>query len=188
MDEAILRATVDLLAGQGYSRLTMDRVARKAAVAKTSLYRRWPTKEALVIDAIGYARLAERPAVPDTGSLHGDMLGFLRAQVRYRRDQSDAIAALTSEMLANRTLADAFCGQVNADRTAGFRTIIERAVQRGELPASTDVELLVALPFALVHYHRVLTGEPPDEALAKRIADQFFSPVGLRSHSRASQS
>ena len=178
VDEAIVSAALDVLAEQGFARLTIDRVAARAGVAKTSLYRRWPSKEALVLDAMAHVRFGTRPEVPDTGSVRRDMLSYLRALIRYRRAQSDAIAALASEILANRELADAFRQKLVGGLTSGFRTIVERAVGRGELPAATDVELVAALPMALVHHHRLLTGEPADEGLAKRIVDQFFSGTG----------
>ena len=187
VDEAILSATLDLLAAEGYARLTMDRVALKAAVAKTSLYRRWPSKESLVVEAIQRVQMAERPVVPDTGSLRRDMLGYLRSLVRYRRAQSDAIAAVMSEIIANRELADAVRQHVVGTLLSSFRVIVERSIARGELPSSTDVELLSSLPLALVHQRRLLTGEPADEAFAKRIVDQFFdlsSPTPLRPKTR----
>lgn len=61
--------------------------------------------------------------------------------------------------------------------TSGHRSIIERAIERPELRRHTDVELLATLPIALIHQHFVLTGNPADETLATRIADQFFNPV-----------
>jgi AcrR family transcriptional regulator len=180
VDEAVLSATLDLLAEEGYARFTIDKVALRAGVAKTSLYRRWPAKEALVLDAIAFVRVGNRPDPPDTGSLRRDMLSYLRTLIRYRRAQSDAIAALASEILANRQLAEAFRRRLVSGLASGFRTIVERAVDRGELPASTDVELVASLPMALIHHRRVMTGEPADEGLAKRIADQFFSTGGVR--------
>jgi AcrR family transcriptional regulator len=188
VDEAILSATLDVLGEQGYARLTIDKVALRAGVAKTSLYRRWPDKEALVVDAVAFVRVGNRPDPPDTGSLRRDMLGYLRALIRYRRAQSDAIAALASEILANRELAEAFRRKLVSVLTAGFAAIVERAVARGELPASTDVELVAELPMALIHYHRVITGEPADEGLAKRIADQFFATPAATGVSRRERS
>jgi AcrR family transcriptional regulator len=184
VDEAILAATVTLLIEGGYARLTIDRVAAKAAVAKTSIYRRWPSKESLVLDAIRYSRSGERPAVPDTGRLRSDMLGYLRSLIRYRRAQSEALAAVASEVLANRGLAEVFRRHVLGGVAAGFRVIIERAIERGELAPATDVELLASLPLALIHQHRIATGETADEGLAKRIVDQFFSPASARRRGR----
>ncbi|MBO0728186.1 MAG: TetR/AcrR family transcriptional regulator [Acidimicrobiaceae bacterium] len=170
MDQAIRTATLDLLAGQGYSRLTIEGVALRAGVAKTSLYRRWSTKESLVLDAIVNAGLAEQPALPDTGTLHEDMLSYLCAWVRFRRAQ-----AWASEVIANSELKHAFRKSLGDGLTSGFRAILERAVERADLPPHTDVELMATLPMALIHQHYVLTGKPADEELAKRIADQFFS-------------
>lgn len=170
VDEAILAATLDLLAEQGYSRLTIERVALRAGVAKTSLYRRWPTRESLILDAILTVGFAGQPEVPDTGSLHQDMLSYLCAWIGFRRAQPWA-----SEILANPELKHLFRKQLAAGLMWGFREIIERAAERGELPPHTDVELMAILPNALIHQHYVLTGEPVDEGLARRIADQFFS-------------
>ncbi|HZC52474.1 MAG TPA: TetR/AcrR family transcriptional regulator [Mycobacterium sp.] len=173
MDEAILAATLDLLVEQGYSRLTVERVALRAGVAKTSLYRRWSTKESLVLDAIVNMAFVGRPKAPDTGSLHQDMLSYLCAWIGFRRSQ-----AWASEFLANPELKHVLRQKLGTGLTSGFRTIIERAVERGELSPRTDVELLATLPMALIHHHHALTGEPADEGLAKRIVDQFFSPAG----------
>lgn len=183
VDEAIMAAALDLLAEQGYSRLTIEAVALRAGVAKTSLYRRWSTKESLVFDAIVNVGFAERPDVPDTGSLHQDMLSYMRAWNRFRRAQ-----AWASEVLANVELKYVFRKNLGGGLTSGYRTIIERAVERGELPAQTDVELMATLPIALVHQHYVLTGKPADEAFARRIADQFFSAAAPSHESRGERS
>jgi AcrR family transcriptional regulator len=171
--EAILAAALDLLTEVGYSRLTIEGVALRAGVAKTSLYRRWPTRESLILDAVEKLGLAERPEVPDTGTLRRDMLAYLRAWIQFRHAQ-----AWTSEVLANAELKDFFRKQLGTGLTFGFRTIVERAVERGELRPDTDVELMAALPIALVHQNYVVTGEPADEGLVRRIVDQFFNPAG----------
>jgi AcrR family transcriptional regulator len=183
VDEAILAAALELLAEQGYSRLTVEGVALRAGVAKTSLYRRWSTKESLILDAVVNVGLAERPEVPDTGGLHEDMLSYLRAWVRFRRAQ-----AWASEVLANAELKYLFRQKLAAGLTSGFRTIIERAVERGELPPHTDIALMATLPMALIHQHYALTGKPADERLARRIADQFFRAAGPSRQSRGKRS
>jgi AcrR family transcriptional regulator len=179
VDEAILAAALDLLAEQGYSRLTIEQVALRAGVARTSLYRRWSTKESLILDAIVNVGLDERPEVPDTGSLHQDMQSYLCAWIDFRRTQ-----AWASEILANPELKQVLRQNLAGGLTSGFRTIIERAVERGELPPNTDVELMATLPMALIHQHHGLTGEPADEGLARRIADQFFGAAGPAGQSR----
>jgi AcrR family transcriptional regulator len=172
VDEAIMAATLDLLAEDGYSRVTVEGVALRAGVAKTTLYRRWSTKDSLILDAVVSVGFAERPETPDAGSLHQDMVSYLCAWIRFRRAQ-----AWSSEILSNSELKQLLGERVGAGLTSGFRTIIERAVERGELGSDTDVELLATVPMALIHQHFVLTGRPADEALARRIADQFFNPT-----------
>jgi AcrR family transcriptional regulator len=175
VDEAILSTALRMLAEAGFARLTMDAVAARAGVGKASLYRRFPTKERLVLEAIKHQHEHDRPGVPDTGSLYRDMLGYLRALIRYRQEQAQGLQAVASEVMVNPELAAEFRRRVAGGLLAGFRTIVDRAVQRGELPPGTDVELLAMLPLSLVHHLRLLTGEPVDERQAKRIADQFFA-------------
>ena len=178
-----MAATLDLLVEHGYARLTIEGVALRAGVAKTSLYRRWSTKEALILDAIVNVGLAEQPDVPDTGSLHQDMVSYLRAWVGFRRAQ-----AWAGEVLANAELKHVVRESLGDGLTFGFRTIIERAVERGELLPHTDVELMAAVPMALIHQHFVLTGKPADENLARRIADQFFRAAVPPGQSRGKRS
>jgi AcrR family transcriptional regulator len=184
VDEAILVAMLDLLAVEGYGRLTIEGVALRAGVAKTSIYRRWSTKESLILDAVARIGLAQRPQVPDTGSLYDDMRAYLASWIQFRRTQ-----AWTTELLANVELKNLLLRKnLGGGLTSGYRTIIERAVARGDLPARTDVELLATVPMALVHLYHVLTGKLADETLAKRIADQFFTSVGPPAQSRKERS
>jgi len=175
VDEAILSTALRMLAEAGYARLTMDQVAARAGVGKASLYRRYPTKESLVLEAIRYRHERGRPDVPDTGSLYRDMLGYLRALIRYRQEHAAGLQAVAGEVMVNPELAAGFRRQVAGGLLAGFRTIVSRAVERGELPPETDLELLAMLPLSLVHHLRLLGGDPVDERHAKRIADQFFA-------------
>src|SRR5665647_58447 len=76
VNEAIFAATLELLAEDGYAQLTIERIAARAGVGKASLYRRWPDKVSVVLEAV--SRNPERPSAPDTGSLRADVLDFLR--------------------------------------------------------------------------------------------------------------
>ena len=168
-------ATVDLLGEIGYARLTMDEVAVRAGVAKASLYLRWPNKVALVAEAIQH-RSAVVPEVPDTGSLREDMLTFLLALLRGRLAGQRALAAVTGEIASNPELRQAWRQGVEETLLACVRQIVERAIERGELPADSDVELLTMLPLTLLQNWRLERGQSPDEAVVERIVDQFYSP------------
>ena len=179
VDAAVLAAAMDLLAEAGYARLTMDQVAARAGVGKASLYLRWPNKVALVAEAI-QNRTAVVPAVPDSGSLRDDMRVFLRGLLRGKAAGARALAAVTGEIASNPELRDAWRRGLAGSINDSLRSIVQRAVARGELPATTDVELLAALPLTLLQNWRLDHEKSPDDAVVARIVDQFFSPAPRR--------
>jgi AcrR family transcriptional regulator len=176
VDAAIRAATADLLGEVGYARLTMDLVAERAGVSKPSLYLRWPNKVALVADALQH-RARAVPEVPDTGSLPGDMRAFLTALLRSRHEASRALAAVAGEIATNPQLRKAWHRGLAGMLTGCLRTIVARAVERGELPADADVELLSQLPLSLLQNWRLEHDREPDEAVVDRIVRQFYTPV-----------
>ena len=175
VDAAILTAAVDLLDEAGFARLTMDQVAARAGVGKASLYLRWPNKLALVSEAIQH-RSAVVPEVPDTGSLRQDMLTFLRALLRRKSAAQRAVAAVTGEIASNPELRRAWRQSVTATLSACMRSIVEHAIKRGELPPTSDVELLSMLPLTLLQNWRLEHDHAPDDAVVERIVDQFYTP------------
>jgi AcrR family transcriptional regulator len=176
VDEAIMTAAMDLLAEIGYARLTMDQVAARARVGKASLYLRWPNKVALVAESL-QRRSAVGPDVPDTGSLREDMRTFLRALLRSKTVAQRAVAAVTGEIASNPELAKAWRQGVAGTLFASTRTIVERAIARGELPAASDVDLLTMLPVTLLQNWRQAYEYSPDDAVIERIVTQFFTPA-----------
>lgn len=174
----ILKAALAVLADVGYDRLTMDAVATRAKASKATLYRRWTTKAALVIDAL----LSQKtmPQVPDTGSLRGDLLeafcgfgGML---------DGEAVATLSSVLTAitrDAEFAREFRTRVIAPKLEVSRTIYERAVARGEARADLDVSLFgPALAGILLHRAHLL-GEVPTTGLIERVVDQIILPAAL---------
>ena len=175
VDVAIRTATVNLLSEIGYARLTMDEVAARAGVSKASLYLRWPNKVALVADAL-QQRARAVPEVPDTGALSTDMRTFLAALLRARGAASRALSAVSGEIASNPELRTAWRRGVAGALTGCLRTIVSRAVDRGELAPDSDVELLAQLPLALLQTWRQEHDERPDDSVVKRIVAQFYTP------------
>lgn len=175
VDDAILAAAMDLLAEIGYARLTMDQIAARAHVGKASVYLRWPNKVALVAEAIQHCS-AIVPDIPDTGSLHEDMRTFLRALLRSKSSAQRAVAAVTGEIASNPELAKAWRQGAAGTLLACMRAIVEHAITRGELPASSDVELLSLLPLTLLQSWRQTYAYSPDEMVVERIVAQFYTP------------
>jgi len=178
VDQAILAAAVDLLADGGYARLTMDQVAARAAVGKASVYLRWPNKVALVAQAIQH-RAVVVPDIPDTGRLPEDMRLFLRALLRRKSAAHSAVAAVSGEIASNPELRQAWRRSLEGTFWACMRVIVERAVERDELPASSDVELLSMLPLTLLQNWRLEHEQGPDEVVVERIVAQFYTPGAM---------
>jgi AcrR family transcriptional regulator len=171
----VLAAAVDLLAEVGYARLTMEQVAARAGVSKASLYLRWPNKVALVAQAMQH-RADVVPEIPDTGTLSGDMRTFLHALLRGKHHGARALAAVSGETASNPELREAFRAGITGTLMACVRTIVTRAIERGEIPPSSDVELLSLLPVAILQHWRLVSDHRPDKDLLDRVITQFYNP------------
>jgi AcrR family transcriptional regulator len=176
VDASILSSTLLLLGEVGYAQLTMEQVAARARVGKASLYLRWPSKVALVADAVQRLSPDLVPAMPDTGSLPGDMNEFLRQLVPPRSAAAAALPAVAGEAANNPEMREAFRRGVTPALVDSVRTIVQRSVDRGELPATTDVELLSVLPMALLQQLRLIHEQRPGEQTVDRIVAQFYTP------------
>ncbi len=140
-EEAIIRATTSLLADERYADLTVSKVAARARASKSTIYRRWPTKEHLVIEAFNrWPELQPR----DRGDVLSDLLDLYRQFLRIlHRPPSNAIMpTLVAERAHNPALAAVF-DPLMQRRREPVRVVLERAMSRGELPQTTNVEVAV---------------------------------------------
>jgi len=161
--ERVISATERILRTDGYARLTMERVAAKSGVAKTTLYRRWPTKAALCMDL--YLEIAGRELhVPDTGDLAKDLKYIVDAVVRLqtRTAAGAAFLGLIAEAQVNPDSRGAFLAEFAERRRAVTREVLNRARKRGELRAGADIDLIIdalggAVTFRLMQGHAPLT-------------------------------
>ena len=170
-EKAILAAASQLLAESGLAAMTIEGVAERAGVGKASIYRRWPSRGALAIDATLGDYLAGQPT-RDTGGLEGDLLATARDWIRTvkRQPWGRTLKGLIAEVLHDPSLAGAwrerFVERVRQPR----RPIVERAVARGEVPTGSDPELIMDLLYGPL-YHRYLNGHLPlDDSFAKGVA------------------
>jgi AcrR family transcriptional regulator len=159
-DVAILRATLDLLAESGYGAVTMEAVAARAGVGKATLYRRYPGKEQLVVDAL--ASLAE-PVRPADGAGVRDQLVALLEGMRRR---SGSLAGriwprLVSEAVDNPELMHRYRRQVIEPRRQRFRAVLQRAVDERLVRADVDLDHAVDLLVGPVVYRNLLRTDPP---------------------------
>ncbi|MFF8612262.1 TetR/AcrR family transcriptional regulator [Streptomyces sp. NPDC015350] len=177
LEEAILRAAADELTGSGYAGLTMDKVAARAGTNKNALYRRWPNRLALGIAA--YKHLATTVQPPDTGTLRGDVLEWLRQANRY---WSSPLGAILRELLAAAGGTPELLARLqesSADATAApWLTILGRAVARGEAPPEALHPRVATVAMVLLRNEFVVRAVPaaPDEVLVE-IVDEVYLPL-----------
>lgn len=174
--EEILDAALTELGAVGYDRMTMDAVARRAGASKATLYRHWPGKAELVVDALHHMRGGEEP--PDTGTLRGDLLalvGHLTGPVP--DDQLATVRGLVSACVRDQGLGDAVQERLVDRKRAMTLAVLERAQARGELSDRADIHLLVDVVPAMVLYRHLFTCHDVDTAYAVRLVDEVWLPL-----------
>ncbi|MER7792452.1 TetR/AcrR family transcriptional regulator [Streptomyces sp. NPDC097640] len=178
---AIAEAVLDELAEQGYGRLSMEAVAKRAGVGKSALYRRWPSKQHMIIAVVSELSV-ERLEAPDTGSLRGDVLALLRSVAdwlthpRFSRIFPDLIA----EAHRDPALAEALARSVGEPRRARAVVVLDRAVGRGELPPDTDRETALDLLAALVYWHVSVRGVRLEADYLERTTETVLRALSAR--------
>lgn len=177
-DLALREAALALLGEVGYDRLTMDAVAARAGAAKTTIYRRWPSKAELVVDALHSLKGAHD--VPDTGSLREDLHALAADIVGAKNNVGALTVGLVNALSHDAELRQAFQHTFVTPRLAAFRTLFERAVARGEMSPGRDLDLLARLFSALGLQHLVLSGTLPDVAWARHTVDEVILPLATR--------
>jgi AcrR family transcriptional regulator len=160
-DRAILTATVDLLAERGLDGMSIEEVAARAGVGKATIYRRWPSKGLLALDAF-VVSFAEQQPLPDTGALRGDLVAALSAWVRAVTGTSMGrmLTGLIAEAQYDPDLRAAWRDRVLEPLRAQYRIMLDRAAARGEIRLSVDQDVVLDLFFGSAQ-HRLLLGHLP---------------------------
>ena len=176
LDGVILRAAVELLCKEGFAGTSVEAVAERAGVGKATIYRRWPTREDLLLAAGG--EMGPCPADPDCGDLRQELLVLIGALVSMVTDTPiGALLPATIEEAARnpelRSRLDAF---IDA-RRATVRAVLTRAEARGELRPGIDHELVIDLLVGPVFSRALVTGMPLDGDLAARVVDAVLGGV-----------
>lgn len=175
IDDQLLHATQDLLIEDGFERLTMDAVARRCGASKATIYRRWPSKTALVVAAA--AALFVAPELPDTGDLREDLLACGRAYVQSGGRTAEVLASVISASRHDATLREASQRALGAPYGGLFDGVLARAVERGLVRPDLDLDI-VAQVFPAIAYQQVaarglLIGE--DDVV--RVIDNVLLPA-----------
>jgi AcrR family transcriptional regulator len=183
-DPEILEAALDVLAEVGYDRMTMDMVAARAKAGKATVYRRWPSKADLVVEAVACMKKvdADPAKLPDTGTLRGDLIAMMKPHTIVDAEKKlQVMAGLVSMLAQSPEFADAVKEAIVEPRASVNRLFLQRAVDRGEIPADTDIEQLAILAPSMAAYRVLVLREPVDRAFLLRVLDEILLPaVGIR--------
>ncbi|WP_040699925.1 TetR/AcrR family transcriptional regulator [Nocardia vinacea] len=174
--QAVLDATLQLAAEDGPDAVSIPEVARIAGVHETSIYRRWGTREHVILDAL-LSYSSQQLPIPDTGTVREDLIDFARSIATYQASplgialaRAMAVAEDDSVLASNRI-------QFWQSRFDLARVMIDRGVARGELPETVDAAMALEALIAPVHFRALLTRQPVDEPFLARVVDQLLHGI-----------
>jgi AcrR family transcriptional regulator len=174
---AICDAVFALLAEVGYDRMTMDCVADRARASKATIYRNWPDKPELVVASLTH-RFANPPDAPDTGSLRGDLMALITLACAVANSaDGDVISGVMTAAARTPALAQALRQCVSEAKKTTHATVIRQAVDRGEIAASTDPELLHEVIHAMILGRKLWWNTPLDLEFAQHVVDDVLVPM-----------
>ena len=174
----VLSAAFDELVANGFDGATVAGVAKRSGVHETTVYRRWATRENLLVAAL-LDRSADAIPAPDTGSTRGDFLALVRDVIAYVRSPA-GMALMRAAMLP---VDDAYVGARQAfwaRRLGALSPVATRGIERGDLRADIDAQLLLEMLVAPIHGRLLLSGGPIDDGFAERLVDQVLTGVAAR--------
>jgi len=165
---------MDLLTENGVGGFTVEGVASRSGVAKTTIYRHWPSREALVLDAA--SRISAEVQVPDTGSVADDATEILTdlAHLLATTRLSSVVPSIVDIAERDPEFATIH-GMTQRGHAAALREVLNRAVERGRLPSGTDVSQVISALIGPLHYRHWFTRDPTDDAFIHTIVKNVFN-------------
>ena len=171
VDRAILEATIELLADDGFGGLSIEAVAARAGVGKTTVYRRWPSKIPLVVDALSHMKTPTSVVIPDEMTTRDALVRVLSELVRAQGNEptSRILAGLVDAMSRDAELADAVRTGLVSSRRKVVVGLVERGIARGEIRPDVDAEVVADLLGGPIVMRTLITGRPVTQRLAHQI-------------------
>jgi len=180
--QAILDATLQLLAEGDVGSLTVEAVAARSGVAKTTIYRRWRDKWELALDAVMIDELPRFDEPVDVGNTRTELLTFVNSVVKMltATPYGPAMQGLVSQIATDPELARVYREQVVQPRLTQLAPVIARGIARGDLRPDTDVRLIHELLVGPIFYRLLLSGAPLDRGLGPRLVDAILAGFAPR--------
>ncbi len=173
----VLAATAELVATRGVAQLTIEEVAARSGVAKTTIYRHWPERTTLILDAVNAH--FEHTGTPDTGSLRGDLEAFYFGVAKAdKHGYNTRVMPCLVEAATRDPEMGALLERIGEQRTRIVLSIVERAQQRGELPDIVDADVVVCSIIGPLVFQKLIRRRPVDEDFVKRCLDVAVRGLG----------
>lgn len=177
--EVVLATTFKLMWENGISGLSIDEVSRRSGVAKTTIYRHWPSRSALLIDAC--SRLATKPEAPDTGTLQSDLMELTtRLSQQLKTARWPAILPSIIDAAEREKEIERLHAQLQATFSSPYVTVIDRAKARGEIAKRRETSEILAAILGPLFYRRWFSREPIDDAFVKGVVKRALAESGAR--------
>ena len=181
VDQAIRDAAVELFAESGFEGVSVEDVAERAGVSRATIYRRYPSKVDLIVEA-GACLASDDIAFPDTGNLGDDLRGLARSLVKAFKN-SPAGRVMPVMVFERRRYPELDAGyrRFLNDRKTRTRRVLQRAVGRGELPSDTDVGVMSSMLVGPIFHRLIITQEPLNDTFVDALVEALLRGFGARS-------
>ena len=178
---AILDATREILAERGVQGLTVEAVAARSGVAKTTIYRRWRAKDEVAL-AVVIDMIEKVVDTPDIGDTRAELVAFVDLTVKALRDtlMGRVMQGIVSQLATDPDLAAGFHQNVVGLRFMEVKRLVERGIARGDLRPDTDPTIVHELLFGAVYYHLFFRSDPLPDDLAERAVDVVLTGIAAR--------
>lgn len=175
--KAILEATRELLASNGVQGLTVEKVAARSGVAKTTIYRRWSSKDELALAVLLEMVEEQAASVSDRGDTRSRLVAFVAGAIRILTStlMGRVMQGLVSDLATNPELALAFRERVVQHRVDELTRLLEQGVEQGDIRADAEIEIANELLFGPIYYRLLLSGKPLSRGFAERIVDVYLA-------------
>jgi AcrR family transcriptional regulator len=180
IDDAVLRAALELLDETGYGALSIGAVAKRANVNRPAIYRRWPSLQHLVVDALAHVLFAT--TTPDTGDLRADLLAGMEGLIELLDDTAvgRVLPALVADLRRDPELAERFLRDIFHARRAATATTLRHAVKRGEVRDDIDLDFVLDALAAPIYYRTLFHHLPLNRRLAQQTVDLVLAAISNR--------
>jgi AcrR family transcriptional regulator len=174
---AIEKAAIELLREVGYERLSIEGVAHRAQVSKSTIYRRWKSKAELIADAVHHYAFCKMPTF-DTGSLRGDLIEVIREKVRIMQSADGQLfAGLMAASRTDNDLADLMMSSMSEGASSVHLEIFDRAKVRGEISATSNIETILEITPAVITFRLFMSRQKVDQKFIEHLVDNVLLPI-----------